>query len=97
MIAFCMAVFSSPDTQRFYIFVRCEPGRTYEVGLEIAKKHLPYVTEISSISGEWDLLLRVAIDKRLDLGRVLAEQLLGVGGVVKTMTIVAYDVRPEAE
>ena len=63
--------------------------------MAIAKSHLPYVTEISSISGEWDLLLRVAIDKRLDLGRVLSEQLVGVKGVVKTMTIVAYDVRPE--
>jgi DNA-binding Lrp family transcriptional regulator len=90
---FAMAVFSSSDTQRFYIFIQCEPGKTYEVGLAIAEKHLPYVTEISSVSGEWDLLLRVAIDKRLDLGRVLAEQLLDVKGVMKTNTIGAYDVR----
>lgn len=88
-----MAVFSSDDIQRFYIFLRCEPGKTYSVGLEIAKKHLPYVTEISSVSGEWDLLLRIAIDKRLDLGRVLEEQLLGVEGIERTNTIVAYDVR----
>lgn len=92
-----MAVFSSPDTQRFYVFVRCEPGKTYQVGLDIAKRHLPYVTEISSISGEWDLLLRVAIDKRLDLGRILAEQLLGVPGLLKTKTIIAYDVRQNSE
>ena len=92
-----MAVFSSSDTQRFYVFVRCGPGKTYQVGLDIAQKHLPYVTEISSISGEWDLLIRVAIDKRLDLGRVLAEQLLGVLGVVKTKTIVAYDIGDDPE
>ncbi len=90
-----MAVFSSSETQRFYVFVSCEPGKTYEVGLQIAKGHHPYVTEISSISGEWDLLLRIAIDKRLDLGKVLSEQLAGVEGVAKTMTIVAYDVRDD--
>ncbi len=88
-----MTTFSSPETQRFYIFMQCEPGKTYEVGLAIAKKHLPFVTEISSVSGEWDLLLRVAIDKRLDMGKTLAEQLLDVQGVTKTNTIVAYDVR----
>ena len=87
-----MTKFSSSETQRFYVFVRCEPGKTYQVGLDIAKKHLPYITEISSISGEWDLLLRVAMDKRLDLGRILAEQLVGVSGVLKTNTIVAYDI-----
>ena len=87
-----MAVFSSSDIQRFYVFVMCEPGKTYEVGLAIAKKHHSYVTEVSSISGEWDLLLRIAIDKRMDLGRVLADQLLGIGGIVKTMTIIAYDI-----
>lgn len=92
-----MAVFSSTDTQRFYVFVACEPGRTYQVGLDIARRHLPYVTEISSVSGEWDLLLRVAIDKSQDLGRALSEQLIGVSGVVKTMTIVAYDVRDDGE
>lgn len=92
-----MAVYSSPGKQRFYVFVRCEPGKTYDVGLEIARRHLPYVTEISSISGEWDLLLRIVIDKSQNLGRVLAEQLIGVQGVARTMTIVAYDVRDDAE
>lgn len=90
-----MTIFSSPDVQRFYVFARCAPGKAYEVGLAIAQKQFPYVTEISSISGEWDLLLRIAIDKRLDLGRVMAEQLHGIDGIVKTMTIVAYDVRAE--
>ena len=88
-----MTKFSTDDDQRFYIFLRCDPGKTYSVGLEIAKQQLPYVTEISSVSGEWDLLLRVAIDKRLDVGRALAELLADIDGIEKTNTIIAYDVR----
>jgi DNA-binding Lrp family transcriptional regulator len=82
----------TPSSQRFYIFLRCHPGKTYAVGLAIAKKHLAYVTEISSISGKWDLLLRVVIDNRLDIGKLLSEEMLAVDGIAKTKTVIAYDV-----
>lgn len=36
-----MEISSSPDTLRFYVFVQCEPGKIYEVGLDITKQHLP--------------------------------------------------------
>lgn len=78
--------------QRFYVFIQCEAGRTYEVGKAIATVKKQYVADVSSISGKWDLLLRIEIDTRKDVGREIVEILSGVEYVKRTKTIVAYQI-----
>lgn len=78
--------------QRFYVFVQCEAGRTYEVGLAICKLGKQYVADVSSISGKWDLLLRIEIDTRKDVGKEIASILSGIEGIRRTKTIVAYPI-----
>lgn len=78
--------------QEFFVFVQCSSGAAYDVGVAIAKQHNKNVVMINSISGEWDLMLRVAIDNREDVGKEIAKLTRGVEGIRKTNTIVSYPI-----
>jgi len=77
---------------QFFVFLQCASGKTYDVGQEIARRRNPSVVWISSISGEWDLLLDVRIDSQKDVGREMVELLRDIDGIQRTNTIVAYPV-----
>jgi DNA-binding Lrp family transcriptional regulator len=77
--------------QQFFVFVKCAVGQTYPVGRRILKD-VPYVKEVFSVSGRWDLLVRIALDSREDVGELVNAKLAGVGGITDTETIVAYPV-----
>ena len=76
----------------FLLYVRCKPGKTSEVGIAMAKLQMPQVREIYSISGKWDLLLRIEIDSRKDVAREIVGPISEVEGITRTKTIVAYEV-----
>lgn len=78
--------------QQFFVFLQCASGKTYEVGQAIAARRNPSVVTISSISGEWDLMLDVRIDSRKDVGREMVSLLEKIEGIQKTNTIVAYPI-----
>lgn len=75
--------------QTFFVFVRVELGQTYKVGRQILKD-VPYVKEVSSVSGNWDLLVKVVIDGREDVGELINDKLAAVPGIRRTKTLVAY-------
>jgi DNA-binding Lrp family transcriptional regulator len=83
--------------QRFFIFVKCDPGKAYEVGMAIIRRKLEYVADVSSISGKWDLLLRVELDDRRDVARTIIEPLIEIGHIKRTKTLFAYDVYDPAD
>lgn len=75
--------------QTFFAFVRVDLGKTYEVGRQIIRD-VPYVKEVSSISGSWDLLVKIVIDTREDVGELINEKLSAIPGIRRTKTMVAY-------
>ena len=77
--------------QTFFVFVGCTTGMAYKVGRRIAKE-VPCVKEVSSISGRWDLLVKLAIDTREDVGELVNDKLAAIEGIRRTKTIVAYHV-----
>ncbi len=82
---------------QFFIFIRCKPGKTTEVGLSMVRKQLPEVQEIHSISGEWDLMVRAMTKPRgaeSDFESSVMEVLLSDQweNVHRTQTIVGYRV-----
>ena len=82
---------------QFFIFVRCKPGKTTEVGLAMVRKSLPEVQEIHSISGEWDLMVRAKLAPRrieADFETNVMETLLADqwDNVDRTQTIIGYRV-----
>ncbi len=79
------------SSQQFYVFVKVTIGQTYDVGRAILHD-VPHVREVLSISGRWDLLIKIVIDTREDVGELINKRLAGVGGILDTETIVAYPV-----
>ncbi len=77
------------NRQTFFVFVRVDLGKTYEVGRRIIKD-VPYVAEVSSVSGTWDLLVKLVIDTREDVGELINENLSAIPGIKRTKTMVAY-------
>jgi DNA-binding Lrp family transcriptional regulator len=69
--------------------VRVDLGKTYELGRRILRE-VPYVREVSSISGSWDLLVRIVIDTREDVGELINDRLAAIPGIQRTKTQVAY-------
>lgn len=80
----------SPPKQRFFVFVRSKPGKTYRVGIEIARKKKHIVREVSSTSGEWDLLLLLEASVGVDIGYEVAKLFEEIEGIESTNTIGAY-------
>jgi DNA-binding Lrp family transcriptional regulator len=77
--------------QQFFVFVKVGIGQTYDVGRRILAQ-VPHVREVLSISGRWDLLVKIVIDTREDVGELINQRLAGVGDILDTETIVAYPV-----
>jgi DNA-binding Lrp family transcriptional regulator len=90
----------SRDKERpvqFFIFIRCRPGTTTEVGLAMVGKRLPEVQEVHSISGEWDLMVRAIVKARGaedDFESNVMEALLAGQwhNIERTQTIIGYRV-----
>lgn len=75
--------------QQFFVFAKCERGRTYEAGRRVVKE-VPNVVEVSSISGKWDLLIKIVVDPNEDVGQIINERLAAIESIRKTKTQVAY-------
>jgi hypothetical protein len=82
---------------QFFIFIRCKPGKTNQVGQAMVRKRLDEVQEIHSISGEWDLMVRAKLSPRTggaDIENDVMEVLLADQweNVERTQTIIGYRV-----
>ena len=71
--------------QRLFIQIRCEPGTSYEVADEIGRRELH--SELYSVSGNFDLLLKMRVPENEDIGRYINDNLLRIDGIVRTNTI----------
>lgn len=77
----------------FFVFVGCVPGKTSEVGLAISQRQLPQVQEIYSVSGDWDLLVRVQFNGRDFENDIIETMLEGQWhNVRRTHTVIGYRV-----
>ncbi|WP_208350559.1 Lrp/AsnC ligand binding domain-containing protein [Pseudaestuariivita rosea] len=71
-----------------FIFFRCKPGSAYRVASELAEKELH--SELYSISGDFDLLMKVYVPKDEDLGLFVNEKILGSEDIVRSQTVMAF-------
>jgi DNA-binding Lrp family transcriptional regulator len=69
--------------------VKCELGRTYDVA-DAAVQRIEAVSEVHSISGQYDLLMKFYLDDQADIGRFINSQVQTLDGVKDTVTIIAY-------
>ena len=71
-----------------FVQIRCRPGTAYRVAGDIALREIH--SELYSTSGEYDLLLKMYIDKDQDVGKYINDNLLDIDGIERTLTTLTF-------
>lgn len=73
-----------------FVQIRCRPGTAYAVASEIGLREIH--SELYSISGDFDLLLKLIVPEGEDIGRFINDKLLNIEGIERTHTIQTFKV-----
>ena len=72
----------------FFMQIKCELGRTYEVATAIADAEI--ASEIYSTAGDFDLLIKFYVAPDVDIGQFVAENIQGFPGIKDTRTLICF-------
>ena len=75
--------------QTIFVMVKCDLGKAYQVA-DQAVQDIEQVSEVHSISGQYDLLMKCYLSQDLDIGRFVTENIQTLAGVRDTFTLIAY-------
>jgi DNA-binding Lrp family transcriptional regulator len=75
--------------QTIFVMVKCELGRAYVVADE-AVQAIGQVSEVYSISGQYDLIMKFHLDDEVDIGRFVTSQVQTLAGVKDTFTLITF-------
>ncbi|MFD1623635.1 Lrp/AsnC ligand binding domain-containing protein [Azospirillum griseum] len=75
--------------QTIFIMVKCELGKAYAVA-DQAVQQIEAVSEVHSISGQYDLLMKCYLTQEDDIGRFVTDHVQTLPGVRDTFTLIAY-------
>lgn len=75
--------------QTLFVLVKCELGRAYDVA-DAAVQEMDAVSEVHSISGQYDLLMKVYLDDGEDIGRFVTNHVQTLDGVRDSFTLIAH-------
>ncbi|MEI6559436.1 MAG: Lrp/AsnC ligand binding domain-containing protein [Rhodospirillaceae bacterium] len=75
--------------QTIFVLVKCELGKAYQVADEAVQQIEP-VSEVHSISGQHDLLMKCYLDNDADIGRFVIDHIQTLDGVRDTFTMIAF-------
>lgn len=74
--------------QCFFVQVKCELGKAYEVAGKIAEAEI--ASEIHSISGNFDLIVKFYVADDTDIGHFVNEKLHAIAGIRDTFTVLTF-------
>lgn len=72
-----------------FVMAKCNLGQAYKVA-EAAVESVEQVSEVYSVSGQYDLLMKCYLPPEMDIGHFVVEQLQTLPGIKDTFTIMAY-------
>lgn len=75
--------------QTIFVQVKCELGRAYDVAGDLVE-NVEGVSEVYSVSGHYDLMLKCYLSDDQDLGHYVTERIQRVPGVKDTFTTIAF-------
>ena len=75
--------------QTIFVMVKCELGRAYDVAGS-AVQEVEQVSEVHSVSGEHDLLMKCYLDATADIGHFVVSRIQTLPGVKDTFTLIAF-------
>jgi DNA-binding Lrp family transcriptional regulator len=71
--------------------VKCELGQAYKVA-DAAVEKVEQISEVYSISGQFDLLMKCYLDDNTDIGRFVNEKVQVLPGIKDTFTLITFKV-----
>lgn len=71
-----------------FVNIRCKPGTSYKVAEEIALREIH--SELYSVSGPFDLLLKLYIPDNADVGHFINENVATIDGIERTETTLTF-------
>lgn len=74
--------------QTIFVMVKCELGQAYDVAAGAVETE--QVSEVHSISGQYDLMMKCYLDDGTDIGHFVTDTLQRLPGVKDTFTIIAF-------
>lgn len=74
--------------QTIFIMVKAELGQSYKVADEAVE--IEQVSEVHSISGQWDLLIKCHLQENEDIGHFVTSTVQLLEGVKDTFTILTF-------
>jgi DNA-binding Lrp family transcriptional regulator len=77
------------------VLVKAEPRLIPQCAKKLAG--LEGVTDVYSVSGEWDLVVLVKVANYEDIARIVTEEFPEVPGLVKTTTLTAFRAYSKAD
>ncbi|SON56268.1 AsnC family protein [Hartmannibacter diazotrophicus] len=72
----------------FFVFVKCQLGKSYQVAAAIADAEI--ASEVYSIAGDFDLIVKFYVEADADIGHFVNEKLHVIHGIVDTKTIPTF-------
>ncbi|MCX7347083.1 MAG: Lrp/AsnC ligand binding domain-containing protein [Alphaproteobacteria bacterium] len=72
----------------FFVQIKCELGKSYQVATAIADAEI--ASEIYSTAGGYDLLVKLYLDEKDDVGHFVAEKIQKIPGIRDTYTIITF-------
>lgn len=74
--------------QTIFIMVKCELGETYKVADQAVQTE--QVSEVYSVSGQYDLLMKCYLDESQDVGQFVTEKVQIIKGIKDTFTLITF-------
>lgn len=75
--------------QTIFIMIKCKLGQAYQVADELVQQ-VEQVSEVHSVSGQYDLLVKCYLPTAQDIGHFVNEQIQTLEGIQDTFTIIAF-------
>jgi DNA-binding Lrp family transcriptional regulator len=72
----------------FFVQIKCELGKSYQVATAIADAEI--ASEIYSTAGGYDLLVKLYLEEKDDVGHFVAEKIQKIPGIRDTYTIITF-------
>jgi DNA-binding Lrp family transcriptional regulator len=73
-----------------FVMIKCEMGKSYKVAQEAADS-IEELSELYSISGQYDLLAKFYLDDQHDTGLFITERVQTIPGVKDTYTLITFN------
>lgn len=75
--------------QTIFVMVKCDLGRAYDVAVA-AVEQIEQVSEVHSVSGQYDLMMKCFLPDGQDIGHFVVNKLQTIAGVKDTFTLITF-------